>query len=64
MSWRSIGYLPNFDESFASKTYTPDQKSNDFHFCLRYILNGIEQIQKHNGLYWDFKFPEYEGESL
>ena len=28
---------------------------------MRYILNGIEQIQKHNGLYWDFKFPEYKG---
>ena len=40
MSWRSIGYLPNFDESFGSKQYTADQKASDFHFCLRFILNN------------------------
>ena len=51
------------DESFASKTYSPEKKLSDFHYCLRYILNGIEQIQKLNGLYWDFSFPEYDGKT-
>ena len=61
MAWRSIGYLPNFDESFASKKYSPYQKASDFHYCLRFILDGIEQIQSMDGLYWNFRFPEYPG---
>ena len=61
MAWRPIGYLPNFEEQFGHRKYSPLQKASDFHFCLRYMLDGIEQIQKLGGLFWDFEFPQYPG---
>ena len=60
MSWRTIGYLPNFDESFGNKRFSADEKLSDFHYCLRYIINGIEQMQSINHFNWTFEFPEYE----
>ena len=62
MAWRPIGYLPNFQEQFGQKCYTAKEKANDFHYCLRYILDGIEKIQKLNGLYWEFQFSKYPGQ--
>ena len=62
MSWRLIGYLPNFEEHSGHKQYSADQKMNDYHFCLRYILDGLEQIQKLEGLDWEFAFPCYREE--
>ena len=39
MSWRTIAYIPNFDDTFQNKNYSVDMKYNDFHFYLRYLLN-------------------------
>ena len=60
MSWRTIGYLPNFDESFGNKKYSADDKLSDFHYCLRYIIDGIEQMQSFDHFNWTFEFPGYE----
>ena len=58
MSWRTIGYLPNFNESFGNRRFSADDKANDFHYCLRYILNGLERLQQSNDMYnWIFSFP-------
>ena len=59
MSWRTIGYIPNFNEHFGNKRYTPEQKMCDYHYCLRYILNGIEKIQAIHHLKWQFCFTKY-----
>ena len=60
MTWRTIGYMPNFNEMVGTKNLSPEEKLNDFHFVLRYILNGIEKLQSiRDGLDWEFEFPEY-----
>jgi hypothetical protein len=61
MSWRTIAYLPNFDIMFQQCKYTVEEKVGDFHFCLRYILNGLEKLQNIDGMFWDFKFDKYPG---
>ena len=61
MSWRTIGYLPNFDESFGNRGYSADDKASDFHYCLRYILDGLETIQQSYDMYnWVFTFTDNE----
>ena len=64
MSWRTIGYLPNFDESFSSLKFTADEKLSDFHYCLRYIIDGIQQMQSVNYFNWSFEFPGYKNKSF
>ena len=60
MSWRTIGYIPNFDSLFDSKNYSVQSKHNDFHFCLRYLLNGVEKLCSTNNSYdWEFEFSCY-----
>ena len=60
MSWRTLGYIPNFDSLFQSKNYSVDSKHNDFHFCLRFLLNGLEKLMNNvDGYVWDFKFDRY-----
>ena len=60
MSWRTVAYIPNFDAIFQSKNYTVDMKYNDFHFCLRYLLNGIEKvINQKDGFSWLFQFDVF-----
>lgn len=64
MSWRTIGYMPNINAIAGTKSLSAEDKLNDFHYVLRYILYGIEQIQSvHNGLEWEFKFPEFAHKS-
>jgi hypothetical protein len=46
------------------KSLSAEDKLNDFHYVLRCILYGIEQIQSvHNRLEWEFKFPEFAQKS-
>ena len=60
MSWRTLAYIPNFDSMFEAKTYSVQAKHNDFHFCLRYLLSGIEVLQSTaDGYFWDFNFDCY-----
>ena len=60
MSWRTLAYIPNFDAIFQHKNYSVDTKYNDFHFCLRYLLNGIEKLQSvSDGYVWNFVFDKY-----
>ena len=64
MSWRTIAYIPNFDSLFDSKDYTVQMKHNDFHFCLRYLLNGVEKLfQSQESYLWKFNFTKYSGKS-
>ena len=55
-AWKCLGYLPNFAEQFGSKKYTPEQKMNDYYFCLRYILDGLEKLLALPFLKWNFNF--------
>ena len=63
--WRTIGYLPNFDEQIGgSKRYSPDDKLNDLHFSLKHILSSIQCLQestKLEGMKWKFQFSNYPG---
>ena len=60
MSWRTVAYIPNFDCLFGNKNYSVDQKHNDFHFVLRYLLNGIEKLLTSSPYYyWDFQFDKF-----
>ena len=44
ISWRTLRYITNFDAAFGIKKYSVDTKHNDFHFYLRYLLNGLEKL--------------------
>ena len=60
MSWRTLAYIPNFDALFGNKNYSVDMKHNDFHFCLRYLLDGVSKIlESSNGFNWCFEFDSY-----
>ena len=62
MSWRTLAYIPNFDALFGTKNYSVDMKHNDFHFCLRYLLDGVKTILDFkDGFDWSFQFSCYPG---
>ena len=64
MSWRTLAYIPNFDAGFGNKNYTVDMKHNDFHFCLRYLLNGVQKLLSFtDGFDWSFEFDSYPNKS-
>ncbi len=56
---RVIGYIPNLNNLADSKSYTPDEKSNDYHQILGLIINDIKRLQDKNGYNWIFKLKEY-----
>ena len=66
MSWRTLAYIPNFQEIvFQHCKYTVDQRHGDFHFCLRYLMNGIEKLQKlRSGYNWTFHFKKFPNKSF
>ena len=55
-AWKTLGYIPNFNEQYGNKQYSPEQKMNDYHYCLRYILDGLEKLIRFKKLNWIFKF--------
>ena len=60
MSWRTLGYIPNFDAGFGSKKYSLDTKHNDFHYCLCYLLSSLEKLLScSHGFDWIFVFKSY-----
>ena len=62
MTWRTIGYIPNFEMQLGGKKkYTPDQKLNDFHFCVNHILTNVMYMMNRNGMKWKFTFSKYPG---
>ena len=62
-AWRVIGYMPNFGSMFGKRSYSADQKAEDYHFCLSKVLDGIRRIQQNkNGYKWTFSFTNNEGE--
>lgn len=64
MSWRTIGYMPNINAIPGTKSLTAEDKLNDFHYILRFILYGIEELQSvEEGLEWEFQFPEFGNRS-
>ena len=59
-SWRTLGYIPNFDALFGNKKYSVDVKHNDFHFCLRYLLDGPHKVISYSeGYDWSFNFKTF-----
>ena len=58
MSWRTIGYMPSQASVLGKQTMSSKVKLTDFHFILKYILEGVEKIQAQDGLYWDFVFKK------
>ncbi len=64
MSWRTIGYMPNINATPGTKSLSAEDKLNDFHYVLRFMLYGIEELQSvEEGLEWEFKFPEFGNRS-
>ena len=64
-AWRVIGYMPNFTSMFGKRSYTPDDRANDYHFCLNKIIDGIRDIQIERGGYdWTFTFQTDDGTSV
>ena len=64
-AWRTLGYLPNFEALFGNTSYTPDDKANDYHFCLKYLLEDFVCLQKNkNGILWDFKLDRNKVQHL
>lgn len=62
MSWRTLGYIPNFESNFGKKNYSIESKNNDFHFVLRFLLSGIEKILSSSVYYnWNFQFQKFQG---
>ena len=60
MLWHTLGYIPNFDAVLGSKKYSVDTKHNDFNFCLRYLLSGLEKLLSFSeGFHWNFEFKYY-----
>ena len=58
-SHRVIGYMPNFGNLFGDKSYTADDRANDYHQCLSVILKGLKSLQSRDGFFWNFRFNEY-----
>ena len=58
-AWRTLGYMPNLSSLTGSKSLSPVMKLADFHYILRYIINGIAKVQKLGGLEWTFSFKDY-----
>lgn len=55
-AWRNLGYMPNFDALFGSTSYTPDEKANDYHACLKFLLSDVITFQnQQEGVFWDFR---------
>ena len=62
-AWRTIGYMPNFTTLFGQKSYSSDEKSKDYHFCMNKILEGIKTLQKDKKSFrWKFEFFSEEGD--
>ena len=61
---RVIGYMPNFKMFFGSKSYSADQKAEDYHECLAVIMQKIKKIQNKNGFFWDFNLKEHPGQTF
>ncbi len=53
---RVIGYMPNFSMLFGHKSYTANQKANDYHHCLSIVTEDIRKIQCRAGYKWEFTF--------
>ncbi len=53
-AWRTLGYLPNLD--LLAPHANSDDKSKDYHYCLRIILSDVVTLQQLGGLKWLMKF--------
>ena len=61
-AWRVIGYLPNFGSIFGKRSYTANQKAEDYHYCLGKIIDGIRDLQQNkHGHLWSFSFTDDDG---
>ena len=56
---RVIGYMPNFSRLFGHKSYTADQKANDYHHCLSIVTDEIKKFQNKRGFEWNFKLRNH-----
>ena len=64
MSWKTSAYIPNFDAIFQNKKYSVNTKCNDFHFCLRYLLNVVEKvISQSDGFNWNVYFNKFSNKT-
>lgn len=60
-SWRTIGYIPPINAIIGINSMSPESKLNDLHFILKYIMDGLQQMQSiKEGMYFDFKFKKYD----
>ena len=64
-AWRTLGYMPNLQGMTGTKSMSSESKLSDYHFVLKFILSGIENLQdcRSDGFHWKFQFPEYPGKT-
>ena len=55
-AWRPIGYIPNMDA--LAPNATPDEKLEDYHFCIRVLLSELAAHQTLGGIDWTFVYPK------
>ena len=61
-AWRTLGYMPNLANLTGNKSLSPVRKLADFHYILRYIIDGIAQVQQMGGVDWTFRFDKFRGQ--
>ena len=44
-SWRTIGYIPPINAIIGVNSMSPESKLNDIHFILKFIIDGLHQMQ-------------------
>ncbi len=60
-SWRLLGYLPNLGKLPGPKSYSPEEKAHDYHYCLNHILQQVKNLHKSDGvagIKWKFLFSK------
>lgn len=61
-AWRVLGYIPDLDSMYGSKTVEPGTKANDYHQILDVILKSMKSaMHSRSGYDWDFKIIDTSG---
>ena len=66
--WRLLGYIPDpckedsGNDSYCDTDKDRQAKRNDYHFMLRHILKGINDLEQSDGIIWNL--PTEDGKSI
>ena len=66
--WRLLGYIPDpckedsGNDSYCDTDKDRQAKRNDYHFMLRHILKGINELEQSDGIIWNL--PTKDGTNI